>query len=76
LVGYKFYQPKDSPEPLTLKLLFIQAEVSRFWGIKPWEFKSLEKEKKAELHAAYKVKQEIDAYYASERMRKMDRDKK
>ena len=72
MVGYRPYTPKDSPEPLELTLPYVQAEVARFWSMKPWEFRVLDIDQKAELHATYKIKQEIDLYYSSERARKMD----
>jgi hypothetical protein len=45
--------------------------VARWWNLKPWEFRTLDKERQAELHAVYKVESEIEYYYASEQARKI-----
>jgi len=40
--------------------------------MKPWEFRSLSRDHKAELVATYIAEKSIDAYYNSERARQMD----
>lgn len=40
--------------------------------MKPWEFRNLDNEQQAELHAAYDAQQMIEMYYNSEKARMMD----
>ena len=42
----------------------------------PWEFRALSSEHKAELVAVYIVEKEIDGYYKSESMKKLDANKR
>lgn len=50
-----------------------ETMVAKYWGMMPWEFRSLSPEHQAELVAVYAISKEIDGYYASESARKMDR---
>jgi hypothetical protein len=48
------------------------GRVARFWNLKPWEFRSLTPENKAELHALYTLEMEIEGYFESEKAKKID----
>ena len=45
---------------------------AHYWRMTPWDFKKLSRDSKAEAMASYFVSKEIEAYYSSERMKKMD----
>lgn len=53
----------------------IDLRVARFWGLKPWEFRALTPERSAELAAAYQVEMDIESYYSSEQMKRMQKTK-
>ena len=69
-MGYRPFKAEDSTPPLKVSRRIIEGRVARFWGMKPWEFRTLEPEKQAELHALYDLENEIEGYYASETMKK------
>ncbi len=43
--------------------------VARYWSKTPREFRTLDKESQAEMHATYTVEMEIEHYYSSEQSR-------
>lgn len=49
-----------------------ENQVARFWGMKPWEFRCLSRDRKAELVATYMVDHQITGYYNSEQSKKME----
>ena len=46
---------------------------AKSWGMKPWEFRSLSRDHKAEIVALYIVDNEITGYYNSEQSKKMEK---
>jgi hypothetical protein len=50
----------------------VEARVAKWWNLKPWEFRTLERDQRAELHAIYSVEMEIETYYNSESLRRAD----
>jgi hypothetical protein len=56
-----------------ISLDLVKGRVAKHWGLMPWEFRELEREKAAELHAIYQVEQEIEAYYNSEQSKRLDK---
>lgn len=50
----------------------IENLVARYWAYKPWEFRSLSRDHKAELMATYLADNKTKSYYNSEQARQMD----
>lgn len=57
-------------QPLTISNAFKEIKAAHFWNLKPWEFRVLTRDQKAELVAAFIVDREIEGYYASEMHKK------
>jgi len=52
---------------------FTEMKAALFWGLKPWEFRGLSVDNKAELLAGYIVDHEVESYYNSEQARVADK---
>ena len=72
LEGYKF--KKSKVKPLTSQFSHRLTVVARYWGIMPWELRSLPPYRAGELIAAHDVDKEIEAYYSDEYSKRADRD--
>lgn len=48
---------------------------SHYWRITPKQFRDLGRDEKAEIVASYLVSKEIESYYATERMKKLEKEK-
>lgn len=48
---------------------YLITEISRHWGLKPWEFENLKSEQKSSLIASYHVSKRIKAYIECETLK-------
>lgn len=49
-----------------------QARVARFWNMTLNQFRMLDGDEQAELHAVYVIEQQIEMYYSSEQAKRAD----
>jgi hypothetical protein len=49
---------------------------AHYWRITPKDFRDLGRDEKAEIVASYLVSKEIEAYYATERMKRTEQEKR
>jgi hypothetical protein len=69
---YKPYRGKNPVKSLEVHPKINEARLAKWWDLKPWEFRALDREQRAELHAIYSVEMEIESYYASESIRRSE----
>ena len=73
LKDYKPYKPKDAAAPLSVTREYQQGMVSHWWRMLPRQFRALDRDDQAELHALYDVQREIENYYNSEHLKRADK---
>lgn len=73
LDGYKPYKSKDTPEPIPLNGKIIEGRIARYWNMTLSEFKLLSRKEQAESIGLYYIEQEIESYYNSEHLKRMDK---
>lgn len=49
---------------------------AKFFSLKPWEFRELTADRQAEVMAAFIVHNQIEHYYSSEEMKRMEKIRK
>jgi len=69
---YKPYRGKHPITGVSVHHKIQEARIAKWWDLKPWEFRALDREQRAELHAIYSVEMEIESYYASETIRRSE----
>ena len=65
--------PKDPIIPLERNKWLEEADVAYHWRMLPRQFRELDRDDQAELHAHYRINLEIEAYYNSEQAIRMER---
>lgn len=77
LKDHVFYQGKRRrPPTLHVNEEWVAIDVSRWWNLKPWEYRALLPEKIAELRAAFDVHRLIERYQYTEEERIMDEEER
>ncbi len=61
---------------LNTPFALLENLVAKHWDLKPWDFRSLSRDHRAELVATYIADKKTTSYYDSERARMMDAKRK